>query len=631
MKQRPLWPALYAALGFCGLLATFFLLKTPSEPGAAFLFGYSRLRLALAAGGLSAALICLLISALILRRPGAWARFSTRLSTALRAPAAAFAALAVLFAIFLGISALLVLALSPAAAELVILKTVLKNLGGLLVWALAAIAVLAATLLANLEPGLRGKAFFTPLRLAVLLLILSLAYAITLRQYMTLTWDLRMRRLEEFIYLPVLVTLAWGLLQRYAGSRGWYPRASRLFLLLLIGVSVYTFYRHSAQWMGWIFTPSKAYWHDLADAFLHGRLYLIDPESTHDLTLFDGHWYVPNPPLPGLILVPFVALLGHDGVNMVLFSITLGAVNAVLLFLALEDAARLGMIPTGRCANLVLTALFAAGTSHWWLSIMGRMWFLSQLFTLFFVLLAGLLVLRRGSPWLVGLCLGLAMASRPNAFTLWPFLAGTALYLQQRDTGWPGWRAAMLWTAQTAMPVAAVTVGLLAYNYVRFADWFDFGYVTINSASFIMEAARTYGIFNAHFIPANFHMMFLKLPILQMRGACFYFSPTHEGVSILALTPAMIFVLRRPKMSGWATGAWLSILLSMGLLLFYHNTGAEQMGYRYLMDFILPMMLLLAVGVGKKPSWLFLLLCVASFVLNAAGILWWFGRWPCAG
>jgi hypothetical protein len=72
------------------------------------------------------------------------------------------------------------------------------------------------------------------------------------------------------------------------------------------------------------------------------------------------------------------------------------------------------------------------------------------------------------------------------------------------------------------------------------------------------------------------------------------------------------------------------VILSMGALLLYHNTGDQQLGYRYLMDFIVPLLLLLAVGIGPRPSWLFKALALFSMLLTAAGILWWFGRWPCS-
>jgi hypothetical protein len=313
----------------------------------------------------------------------------------------------------------------------------------------------------------------------------------------------------------------------------------------------------------------------------------------------------------------------------VVVSIGISAITVVLIYLALEQASRRGLIPTGLQSNLVLTILFAFGTSFWWLSILGRMWFISQILTLTFSTLALLCVLYNRSPWWVGASLGLAVLSRPNAFTVWPLLAGVALYLRYQFHGKTDWWWALRWAVQSAVPVCLAAVGLLFYNHLRFDNFFDFGYVTINGADWIVKAVQTYGIFHVHFVPENLFTMLFKLPVLEMRGSCLYFSPTREGISVFALTPALLFMFRRFRKNWWTVGAWLSVLLSVGLLLLYHNNGAWQVGYRYLMDFILPVLLLVAVGIGRKPSRLFYAMTAVSILVTLAGILWWFMKWWC--
>ncbi|MEZ4678153.1 MAG: hypothetical protein R2932_28450 [Caldilineaceae bacterium] len=95
----------------------------------------------------------------------------------------------------------------------------------------------------------------------------------------------------------------------------------------LLGAARY--FQHTA-------TPDVAYFNNLADAFLHGRLYLVNPPSTDDLTFYAGQWYVPFPPLPALLMVPWVALYGLADVNTVFFGALFGALNVTLLFLLLR-------------------------------------------------------------------------------------------------------------------------------------------------------------------------------------------------------------------------------------------------------------------------------------------------------
>jgi hypothetical protein len=219
--------------------------------------------------------------------------------------------------------------------------------------------------------------------------------------------------------------------------------------------------------------------------------------------------------------------------------------------------------------------------------------------------------------------------SRPNAFTLFPFLAGIYLYLDTQEGKVIQWKGAIRWGVQCMVPMCLACFALLYYNHIRFQDWFDFGYVTIHSSDWIMEAARTYGLFNPHFIPANLYAMFLKMPRMVFDGSCFYYSPSREGISILATTPAVVYIFRRMKLNWWTAGAWFSILFSMGLLMFYHNTGADQLGYRYLMDYLLPVLLLIGLGAGQRPSWIFKGLVLLSVIGNMAGLYWWFTEWWC--
>lgn len=627
MIQQKQNAAFLSAIWIGGLFAVFFLPRSPSEPKSAVLFGYSLIRLAIAFLTLAAVAALIVFTTAEVRQPAWWKKVCARVGAFLSAQTNRFIVIAVLFTVFLALAAVLILAVSPAARELVLLNTVLKHLGVLIVWVEAAIVIIFLWLLA--AGASAGRLEITPLRLAILFLILTVIYAAGLRAFMTLTWDTRMRGMEGIIFLPALVGLVWGLLNQHYRARAWYPTAARVLLITMIGVATFTAYRHMGQWMDWTFTPSKAYWNDLAYAFLNGRLYIEPPGTDHDLTFFNGRWYVPNPPLPAFILMPFVALAGSSEINTVLFSTIVGAINAVLVFLILEKAAALGLIPTRKTGNLLLTSLFAFGTSHWWLSMMGRMWFISQILTITFAALAALLVLYKRSPWLVGLCLGLAVLSRPNVFTLWPFLAGMMIYTQYRTTWKEEIKRIALWAVQSAVPVILAVAGLLYYNYIRFGDFLDFGYVTINSSDWLMSAVQTYGMFHPHFVPINLHLMFLKLPIIEMRGSCFYYSPTREGISMFAMTPALLFLFRRIRINWWTAGAWVSVILSIGLLMFYHNTGAWQMGYRYLMDFILPVLLLLAVGVGDRENWPFRLLVALSLLLTGAGIIWWFERWFC--
>lgn len=626
--HRKLNAILFALMAVEGLIGLSTLFNVRSEPGSALLFGYSLSRLILAGAVISVVIVLSVFAVSALLQPLWWQNLSHQVMKIVTASGMLFC-LALLFSQFLSILAFLLLVIGAEENELITQRSLIERAGFVIIWIELCIFQLGLLVVLNYPYADSEKPFFTPLRWSILFAITIIIYDIVLFSYAVTSWKIWIRG-HGVIFLPAILGLLLGLHDQFFRDSRRYKIVNYLLLLAFIGVSTYAVYRHTTLWARNDYTAAKSYWHMVADSFLHGRLYLENPDTTHDLTFYNGQWYVPNPPLPAFVVMPFVAVMGVDNINMVRFSIAIGAINAMLLFQLLTKSSSLNVIPTNRIGNLLLITVAIFGTSHWWLAIKGQMWYTSQLLTLTFTTLSTLLVLYKASPWLVGLSLGIAILSRPNAFTLWPFLVGLKLYLDSM-TGKSiyQWKTLLAWGVQSVLPVCLAVTGLLYYNFIRFDNWFDFGYVTINSADWLMEAVRTYGIFNVHFLPANIYAMFLKFPHIELANGCFYFSVTREGISIFATTPALIYIFRRFKFNWWTAGAWTSIILSVGLLFFYHNTGAWQMGYRYLLDFLLPVILLMGLAIGKRPSWFFTALVIISILINTAGIYWWFTEWWC--
>ncbi len=57
------------------------------------------------------------------------------------------------------------------------------------------------------------------------------------------------------------------------------------------------------------------------------------------------------------------------------------------------------------------------------------------------------------------------------------------------------------WALRSAVPIGAAILGLLYYNYARFEDFLDFGYVSIHGRPDIVHNAQTYGLFSTHTSP----------------------------------------------------------------------------------------------------------------------------------
>ena len=177
------------------------------------------------------------------------------------------------------------------------------------------------------------------------------------------------------------------------------------------------------------------------------------------------------------------------------------------------------------------------------------------------------------------------------------------------------------WTIQSAVPLVLAVGALLLYNYARFGDPRDFGYLNENVADALAAKLHTYGQFNLRYLPKNFWAMWLAGP--QWNEERNFWQPDPEGMSLLLTTPALIYLIRARGRSLLVWGGWLSLVLLLIPLLLYYNTGWWQFGYRFSLDFMVPVMVLLAVAVRRRPTWPMRLLILTGVVVNLYGLYWW--------
>lgn len=394
------------------------------------------------------------------------------------------------------------------------------------------------------------------------------------------------------------------------------------YFLLSFGLAA-ALYWGSASYFQATSTPDVAYFNHLAAAFLQGRTELIAPPSTHDLTQFRGRWYVPFPPLPALLMMPAIALVGLTGLNTVLFAAIFGGLNVALVLLLLLALRARGWSRLGLSDNLWLTLLFGLGSVHWYMATIGSVWFVAQICTVTFLALAAWLAVAHNHAWLAGIALALAMLARPTVALTWPLLLGiAAMHLQTRH-GHISWRPWLGWAIRSLIPPLVAVAGLLYYNQIRFADPFDFGYLTANVAADLAADLHTYGQFHWHYLPKNFWAMLLAGP--QWNEQINFWDADGQGMSLFLTTPALILLGRARQRTPLVIGAWLALGLVMIPLLLYYNTGWWQFGYRFSLDFMVPIMVLLAMAAGTRLSWPLRGLILVGVAVNLYGLIWWHG------
>ncbi|MEZ4662897.1 MAG: hypothetical protein R2911_35565 [Caldilineaceae bacterium] len=392
----------------------------------------------------------------------------------------------------------------------------------------------------------------------------------------------------------------------------------------------WTIYWGTAVWGGNTTSPQMAYFDHLADAFRRGQLYLANPPATHDLTQFAGRWYVPFPPLPALLLLPWVMLRGLAATNTVLFSTLLGALNVMIIYLLLEALSQRGWSQLTTTDNLWLTLLFGLGCVHWYMATLGSVWFVAQISTVTFVALSVWLAARYASAWPASIGLAVALLARPNVLFTWPLLLGIywthihppnlRVLASLREPAVS--RKLLRWTMTSAIPLALAAALLLGYNLAHFGDPLDFGYLTENVAQKLKPDLDRYGQFNLHYVSKNLWAMWLALPIWDANARTL--TPDPEGMSLFITTPALIYLLGARRRSPLVMGAWAAFALLLIPLILYYNTGWWQFGYRFSLDFMVPIMVLLAVGAGQRVSWTMKGLILVGIIVNAWGVAWWY-------
>lgn len=339
----------------------------------------------------------------------------------------------------------------------------------------------------------------------------------------------------------------------------------------------------------------------LADAFLKGRLYLIDPGSWLEVAQYGQKAFVVDPPAPTLFLIPVVAVLGVS-FDQTLVSMAVGAAAVALFWIA---ARQMGWDPP---FALAMTALVGFGTDFWWAATDGSLWTFSHVSAVFFLMAA--LVEATGSkrPWLVGILLGLAGLSRLPTFLCFPLYA----YLIS-DGQWQ--RRNLVPIALLLAPMVLFGLADLLYNYGRFGTWRDMGYYHPRYDS---EPWFSRGRFDIAYIPRHINAIFFMAPVLQEQFP--YFKPSFLGLSLFFTTPAFLYAFNS-TLRPITLAALAGLLLTAIPLMTHGTTGWTQFGYRFSLDMLPELAILTAAGMRYRLNLLIITVIAASCGINFWGAL----------
>ena len=445
--------------------------------------------------------------------------------------------------------------------------------------------------------------------------------------------------------------------------------APRSTLLVGIGLVVVCFVLYSLSRPAWQVVYNHFVWQ--ADAFLHGQAsipYPVAATATSPGNDFfndvvpvvdaagyqTGRGMIPFPPLPAVVLLPFVAIWGM-ATDQAFLAVVLGALDVGLAFWLL------GRVPIRPRLRAALTIFLGAGSVLWYASSLGTTWYLAHVVALGLTLVAVAIALDADDRWAALDRSELDRGARRPLLDWRQILAGFLLGLAVTSRLTVGFGVVFLvlvggggsWTRRAAGAALgmAIPVGvLLAYNLAvsgtllnpvyealyRYEVW---AYPDLNyHAAWSLQDLR--------YIPQNLGIMLLGPPdvmpacgpgvpreIWSVAG-CSWLVPRPVGMSLLVTSPAWLLAgAAAPLLRDRRVAGGLLATLAIAIVnLMHFSQGWVQFGYRFSLDFA-PFLLIpvalgterLLAGRGRGAAWGGVLvagLIVASVAVQAWGIAW---------
>ena len=311
--------------------------------------------------------------------------------------------------------------------------------------------------------------------------------------------------------------------------------------------------------------------------------------------------YMSFPPLPTVVMLPSAAVSGVGG-NDTIPNLLVAALIPPLALLVLRRMAAAGLTKRSEADNWWLALLLAFGTVMFYVAVQGSVWHVAQVCGVVLALVYAWASIEAKHPVVAGLALGAAALTRTPMAFMFPLFVLEAVRVHG------GVRAAVKPVLVFAAPVVAFAIAGAAYNYARFGSPTEFGHTYLEVRQQLQ--IEQYGLFSFHYLPRNLAVAFAQIPLglLKISG---------HGLAMWVTTPALVLLASRGKSPVRRT-LWITLACVALPSLFYQNTGWVQFGYRFSLDYMVFVVMLIA-ACGRTLTPVRRALIVASIVVNCVG------------
>lgn len=329
----------------------------------------------------------------------------------------------------------------------------------------------------------------------------------------------------------------------------------------------------------------------LADSFLRGDLFLSPINLPGgDYADYKAKQYLFYQPLPSILLMPFVFVFGKNFPQVALSVTSLVVVYFSIFWL-------LARLRFSRVDAFWLSNFFVFGTVLYFVGLINISAYLVQAVGMVFVVLS-LLEYFLGRRWFViGLLVAAAGATRVSLFGMAVFFALEILRLRhQLDLK----KNLLLFL----IPIFFSLTVLGTYNWRRFGSVFDTGY-----GFNVSEVSKGYpnsleGVTSIKHVPTKLYLLLaappdpVKADKLEYVMEFPYLRVNAGGMAIWFTSPLFVYLLlaRRQPYTISAIGGIITLAIPS---LLYFGFGASQYGYRYSLDFI-PLLFLILLSAFRR-------------------------------
>jgi uncharacterized membrane protein YsdA (DUF1294 family) len=350
----------------------------------------------------------------------------------------------------------------------------------------------------------------------------------------------------------------------------------------------------------------------LASSLLHGHIYIdaLWRDASIDAVLFDGHRYVVNDPVPAVLILPLVMLVGTNANQTLLACLLCGlAIGAAWALLE-----RIGV--TNR-TTIWLVVFFLAGTDLLWCSMLGDVWFIAQTSAVAFMLLALCELAGKRRGWLVAVWTALALGSR---FTLVMALPVLLWWVREGFLERERRPRSALAFVLALLPFFVLWVG---YNEARWHVPWDAGHTIFYHQDPFMgaPAGSPFGLAN---VEVELYSFFVVGP--QWHAQFPYLEPLAFGTALWFTSPALVLALLAREPRRLVVSLWIATLLVAGPSLLYYANGGSQFGMRHALDFEPFVLVLMGLAARQTRTQLWRVaqaLIVWSVIAGAWGCWYW--------